>query len=89
MHFGVFDHLDRYGGPLLDFYEDRLKLMEAYDRAGIFGGRSLVLAVVTFFYLTDRPAEAQWLADDERGWLKRRLEAEDARREAEHLDLSR
>ncbi len=42
---------------------------------------SIVLAVVTFFYLTDRPAEAHWLADDQRGWLKRRLEAEDARRE--------
>jgi MFS transporter, ACS family, tartrate transporter len=40
-----------------------------------------VLAVVTFFYLTDRPAEAGWLDDDQRGWLKRRLEAEDARRE--------
>ena len=42
---------------------------------------SIVLAVVTFFYLTDRPADAHWLADDQRGWLKRRLEAEDARRE--------
>jgi MFS transporter, ACS family, tartrate transporter len=40
-----------------------------------------VLAVVTFFYLTDLPAEAGWLDDDQRGWLKRRLEAEDARRE--------
>src|SRR5262249_3057617 len=34
MEFGVFDHLDRYGGPLADFYEDRLKIAEAYDRAG-------------------------------------------------------
>jgi len=41
---------------------------------------SIILAVLTFFYLTDRPAEARWLADDQRGWLKRRLEAEDARR---------
>ena len=34
MEFGVFDHLDRYGGALADYYEDRLKIVEAYDRAG-------------------------------------------------------
>ncbi len=36
MEFGVFDHLDRYGGPLADFYEDRLRITEAYDRAGFY-----------------------------------------------------
>jgi alkanesulfonate monooxygenase SsuD/methylene tetrahydromethanopterin reductase-like flavin-dependent oxidoreductase (luciferase family) len=34
MDFGVFDHLDRYDGPLTDFYEARLRLTELYDRAG-------------------------------------------------------
>jgi len=29
---------------------------------------SIILAVVTFFYLTDRPADARWLADDQRSW---------------------
>jgi alkanesulfonate monooxygenase SsuD/methylene tetrahydromethanopterin reductase-like flavin-dependent oxidoreductase (luciferase family) len=37
MQFGVFDHLDRYGGALADYYEDRLKIAEAYDRAGFHG----------------------------------------------------
>jgi alkanesulfonate monooxygenase SsuD/methylene tetrahydromethanopterin reductase-like flavin-dependent oxidoreductase (luciferase family) len=32
--FGIFDHVDRGAGPLSDFYENRLKLIEAYDRAG-------------------------------------------------------
>jgi alkanesulfonate monooxygenase SsuD/methylene tetrahydromethanopterin reductase-like flavin-dependent oxidoreductase (luciferase family) len=36
MEFGVFDHLDRYGGPLADYYEDRLRVTEAYDRAGFY-----------------------------------------------------
>ena len=36
MEFGVFDHLDRYGGTLADYYEDRLKIAEAYDRAGFY-----------------------------------------------------
>ena len=36
MEFGVFDHLDRYGGALADYYEDRLRIVEAYDRAGFY-----------------------------------------------------
>jgi alkanesulfonate monooxygenase SsuD/methylene tetrahydromethanopterin reductase-like flavin-dependent oxidoreductase (luciferase family) len=34
MEFGIFDHVDRYDGPLGAYYEARLKLAEAYDRAG-------------------------------------------------------
>ncbi len=37
MRFGVFDHLDDSGAPLGRHYEDRLKLIEAYDRAGFYG----------------------------------------------------
>ena len=36
MQFGIFDHLDHTGAPLPDFYEDRLKIAEAYDRAGFY-----------------------------------------------------
>ena len=35
--FGVFDHLDSSGLPLAEFYENRLKLAEAYDRLGFYG----------------------------------------------------
>jgi len=34
--FGVFDHLDSSGLPLAEFYENRLKLAEAYDRLGFY-----------------------------------------------------
>lgn len=37
LEFGVFDHVDRNALPLAQFYEDRLKLIEAYDRSGIHG----------------------------------------------------
>src|SRR6204780_4403542 len=37
IEFGVFDHLDRTGASLADYYEDRLKIAEAYDRAGFYG----------------------------------------------------
>ena len=36
MKFGVFDHMDRGPWPLGEQYERRLKLIEAYDRAGFF-----------------------------------------------------
>jgi ACS family tartrate transporter-like MFS transporter len=43
---------------------------------------SVILAGVVFFYLTDRPADAQWLAPDERAWLAERLELEQRHRRA-------
>jgi len=36
LEFGIFDHLDRNDLPLADYYEERLKVIEAYDRAGFF-----------------------------------------------------
>jgi len=43
---------------------------------------ALILSIVVFFYLTDRPAEASWLEPDERSWLVARLEHEHRQREA-------
>ena len=43
---------------------------------------ALILAVVTFFYLTDWPSEARWLTTEERDWLIARLDAERRQREA-------
>jgi len=42
---------------------------------------ALILSVVVFFYLTDRPADATWLEPDERAWLVARLEEERRQRE--------
>jgi len=36
LSFGIFDHVDRGAGTLAEFYENRLKLIEAYDRAGFY-----------------------------------------------------
>jgi len=47
------------------------------------GAPAIVLGVVTFFFLTDRPRDARWLPADERAWLIATLEAEtEARRAA-------
>jgi D-galactonate transporter len=49
---------------------------------------AVVLSVVVFFYLTDRPKDATWLADEERTWLTNRLAAEDLqRRKAAHFGV--
>jgi D-galactonate transporter len=50
---------------------------------------AIVLAFVVLGYLTDRPAEAAWLADDERTWLAGRLAAEERQRvAAEHFTIA-
>ena len=36
VQFGVFDHLDDSGLPLARHFENRLRLIEAYDRAGFY-----------------------------------------------------
>ncbi|HEX7783053.1 MAG TPA: MFS transporter [Sphingobium sp.] len=43
---------------------------------------SFVLGIITLFYLTDTPAQAKWLALDEREWLVETLRAESADRQS-------
>ena len=42
---------------------------------------AVLLSGVVFFYLTDQPSDAAWLAADERAWLTGRLEMERRHRE--------
>jgi alkanesulfonate monooxygenase SsuD/methylene tetrahydromethanopterin reductase-like flavin-dependent oxidoreductase (luciferase family) len=36
LEFGIFDHLDRNDLPLAEYYEQRLKVIEAFDRLGFY-----------------------------------------------------
>lgn len=45
---------------------------------------AVILSVVVWFYLTDRPADARWLEPEEREWLDRRLSAEIRQKEEAH-----
>jgi alkanesulfonate monooxygenase SsuD/methylene tetrahydromethanopterin reductase-like flavin-dependent oxidoreductase (luciferase family) len=36
LEFGIFDHLDRNDLPLREYYEQRLKVIEAFDRTGFY-----------------------------------------------------
>lgn len=42
------------------------------------GVPAIVLAFVTWFYLTDRPSQAKWLTGEEQQWLTTELESEDS-----------
>ncbi len=49
---------------------------------------ALILAVVVFYYLTDRPADAAWLPAENRTWLMSRIAAEEqVRTSAEHFSV--
>jgi len=37
---------------------------------------AVVVGIITYFYMTDRPAQARWLAEDERHWLVNELQVE-------------
>jgi MFS transporter, ACS family, tartrate transporter len=37
---------------------------------------AVIFGIITFFYLTDRPAQANWLAAEERAWLAAEMEKE-------------
>ena len=48
---------------------------------------AIILGVMVYFYLTDRPEQAHWLTEPQRTWLSGRLAAERAQREQiRHFD---
>jgi MFS transporter, ACS family, tartrate transporter len=48
----------------------------------IEGVPSVLLGIITWFYLTDRPAKAHWLTAEQRAWLSAKLESEIAAKKA-------
>ncbi|WP_050424005.1 MFS transporter [Bradyrhizobium tropiciagri] len=54
----------------------------------IEGIPSVLLGIVTWFYLTDRPEKADWLSAEQKTWLKAKLDAEVAAKQAaKHFTL--
>jgi len=49
---------------------------------------AVLLGVVVLFYLTDRPAKANWLTDEERQWLEDTMQAEERARGAKQSHSS-
>ncbi|MBN3764044.1 MFS transporter [Burkholderia sp. Ac-20365] len=66
-------------------------LIEAHGLFGLAGWRvmflgvavpAIVVGIVAWFYLSDRPSQARWLTSDEQAWLTAELEAEQRQRAA-------
>src|SRR5882762_7294373 len=54
----------------------------------IEGVPSVLLGIVTWFYLTDKPEKAAWLTSEQKAWLKAKLDAEvTAKQAVNHLTL--
>jgi ACS family tartrate transporter-like MFS transporter len=45
---------------------------------------TVLIGIVAFFYLTDAPAKAHWLSNDQRSWLANRISGEHRQIEAAH-----
>jgi hypothetical protein len=55
----------------------------------IEGIPSVLLGIVTWFSLTDRPEKAEWLNSEQKAWLASKLQAEKAAKQAaRHLSLA-
>jgi ACS family tartrate transporter-like MFS transporter len=50
----------------------------------IEGIPSIVLGIISWFYLTDRPDKADWLSAEQKAWLSARLEGERVAKEGAH-----
>jgi MFS family permease len=70
------------GGPLstaIMTYANHLAGLDGWQWMFLIeGALGLLLGLVSLRWLTDRPAEAKWLAPEQRDWLESRLEAERA-----------
>ena len=54
----------------------------------IEGIPSVLLGIVTWFYLTDKPEKADWLSAEQKAWLKAKLDSEIAAKQAvKHFSL--
>jgi ACS family tartrate transporter-like MFS transporter len=53
----------------------------------IEGSPAVICGIVTWFYLTDRPHDAQWLSEDEKAWITREIELENGDKQIGHPDI--
>jgi MFS transporter, ACS family, tartrate transporter len=71
-------------------------IMDNIQWAGLSGWRwlfileglpAIIMGIATFFFLTDRPDDARWLAQEEKDWLKNELQKEQAEKNIQHLSI--
>lgn len=76
-----------FGAPLAGYFigHDGLFGLEGWRVMFLFVSLpAILLGVIAWFYLIDRPADAKWLTQDEKDWLTRELETENAGKTGGH-----
>lgn len=76
-----------FGGPVSGLLLEMNNIMGLKGWQWLFiieGIPATLLGVVAFFYLTDRPSQAKWLAPEQRQWLEAQVESERSAKEAAH-----
>ena len=74
------------GAPLSTWIMDNIHWLGLDGWRWMFileGAPALILGIVVFFYLTDRPENAKWLKEDEKQWLISELEKEKVEKKKE------
>lgn len=75
------------GGPLAGLFLEMNGLLGLTGWQWLFlleGIPAVVLGIVVFFYLTDRPEQARWLSAEEKAWLIGRIRAEQMHAKERH-----
>lgn len=76
-----------FGGPVSGLLLEMNNILGLKGWQWLFiveGIPAAILGVVAFFYLTDRPSDAKWLAPEQKRWLEARLDSERSAKEAAH-----
>jgi MFS transporter, ACS family, tartrate transporter len=67
------------GAPVSTWIMDNIQWADLAGWRWMFileGIPAVVIGIVTYFYLTDRPQDAKWLTEDEKEWLQAELDKE-------------
>ncbi len=55
----------------------------------IEGLLAVVIGIITWFYLTDKPKDAKWLTEKEKDWLTAKLESERSKNKVENISIAK
>ena len=80
------------GSPLAALIMDHISWFGLSGWRWVFmveGLLAIVMGVITWFYLTDKPADAKWLTKEEKDWLVNKLESEREKNKVKSISVGK
>ncbi len=80
------------GSPLAAFIMEHISWLGTSGWRWIFmveGLLAVVMGIITWFYLTDKPKDAKWLTQAEKDWLVNKLESERAKNKVQRISVAK